>query len=257
MDFIDIHTHILPGVDDGAGSIDETLAMLRIAYDSGTRKMVATPHMFMHLFHNNDFVEIRDRFEQFKLDLDSYQDKFPYLREIDLYLGAENYACPEFLEALDQGCVLTLNGSRYLLVEVFPMFPFGQMKAVIEKIFSAGYMPVIAHAERYAAIQEDPLRMEPLWQQGCVVQVNARSVTGASGSRVKKCADKLLGEGLVDVIATDGHRPGWRPPDLQGVFRKLEQKYGQDEVKGWMVGNPGLILANERIVPADHAEIGG
>lgn len=99
MNFVDIHTHILPGVDDGAQSLEDTLVMLRIAYDSGTRRMVATPHMFLDLFNNNDFLEIRDRFEALIRDLNSYQEKQPHIKEMDLYLGAENYASPEFLES--------------------------------------------------------------------------------------------------------------------------------------------------------------
>jgi|JYMV01.1.fsa_nt_gi protein-tyrosine phosphatase len=178
MNFVDIHTHILPGVDDGAQSLEDTLVMLRIAYDSGTRRMVATPHMFLDLFNNNDFLEIRDRFEALIRDLNSYQEKQPHIKEMDLYLGAENYASPEFLEALGQGCVLTLNGSRYLLVEVSPALPMSQIGVIMENVLAADYTPVIAHVERYAAVQQDPSQMERLRNLGCVLQVNARSLAG-------------------------------------------------------------------------------
>ena len=99
---------------------------------------MATPHMFFDLFRNNDFVEIRDRFDQLTSDLNSYQDKFPFLKEIQVYPGAENYASAEFLEALDQGCVLALNGSRYPLIEVSLMLPFSQIESVIQRVFAAG-----------------------------------------------------------------------------------------------------------------------
>ncbi|MDA2937878.1 hypothetical protein MYX75_06410 [Acidobacteria bacterium AH-259-A15] len=247
MNFVDIHTHVLPGVDDGAASIDETIAMLRMAYDGGTRKIVATPHMFFDLFKNNDFVEIRDRFDQLTSDLNSYQDTFPFLKAIEVYPGAENYASPEFLEALGQGCVLTLNGSRYLLVEFSPMLPFSQIENVIQRVFAAGYTPVIAHSERYAAIQEDPMRMVRFWEMGCVTQVNADSLLGGWGSRATKCAKALLEEGLVNVIASDGHRVRWRPPVLEGVFGKLESEYAGEDVAAWMVENPQGILANESL----------
>ena len=123
MNFVDVHTHILPEVDDGAASIDETIAMLRIAYDGGTRKIVATPHMFLYLFGNDDVVQVQNSFQQLMLDLHSRVDLFPFLEEMKCYLGSENYVSPEFLEALAQGCVLSLNGSRYLLVEFIPCFP--------------------------------------------------------------------------------------------------------------------------------------
>ena len=252
--FIDVHTHILPGVDDGAANIEETLVMLRIAYDLGTRGVVATPHMFLDLFQNNDFLKIRDRFERLKEELEPYQAKLPYLKEMNIYLGAENYACVEFLKALDQGCVLTLNGSRYLLVEVPFTFPLSQIESFLDRILATDYLPVIAHVERYTAVQEDPLRIKPFWRRGCVIQVNARSLAGGSGSRAQQCAEQLLQEGLLDVIATDGHRPRWRPPDLQAVYLKLEKECKREDVLRWMAENPRMILANERLIRADQAD---
>ncbi|MCZ6768584.1 MAG: hypothetical protein O7D93_04990 [Acidobacteria bacterium] len=253
MELIDIHSHLLPRVDDGSVSVDETIAMLKIAHETGTRKIVLTPHMFLDLFHNNDFVEIGDRIEQLKLELESCQDAFPFLEEMHLYSGAENYASPEFLKALDQGCVLTLNGSRYLLLEFYMPLPFSQIQEVIERVSSSGYTPVIAHPERYGAIQEDPARIEQFWEMGCVVQVNADSFMGGSGSRAKKCVRRLLTAGVVDVIASDGHRLRWRPPNLGRVLTKLEQEYERESVVGWLLDNPGLILANERLIPAASA----
>lgn len=252
--FIDIHTHILPGVDDGSATIEETLVMLRIAYDSGTRGIVATPHMFLDLFDNFDFLKIRDRFEALIRELDPYKEKLSYLNELDLYLGAENYASPEFLEALGQGCVLTLNGSRYLLVEVSPALSMSQIGVIMESVLLADYTPVIAHVERYAAVQQDPLQVERLRNLGCVIQVNARSLAGASGSRNKRCAERLLQEGLLDVIATDGHQPRWRPPDFQSVFQTLGKGHAKDDVLRWMVKNPRLILSNEPLKSANETE---
>ena len=187
MEIVDIHSHVLPGVDDGAVSVDETIAMLRIAYDSGTRKIVATPHMFLDLFHNNDFVQILDRFEQLKSDLESCQESFPFLQEMHIYSGAENFASQEFLAALEQGCV---------------------------------------------------------------IQVNADSIKGGSGSRARKCSRSLLQSGGVDVIASDGHRLRWRPQNLGGVLGRLEEEYTKDDIAGWLVENPGRILANKRLVSA-------
>ena len=250
MEFIDIHSHVLPGVDDGASSVDETIAMLKLAHETGTRKIVATPHMFLNLFNNNDFVEICDRFEQLKSDLDSCQDAFPFLQEMHLYSGAENYASPEFLKALDEGCVLPLNGSRYLLVEVSPGLPFSQIQTVTERVSGSGYTPVIAHPERYGAIQKDPARIKQVWEMGCVIQMNADSFMGGSGSATRSCAGTLLTAGLVDVIASDGHRLGWRPPNLGRVVERLQPEYEQEDVVGWLVENPGLILSNERLIPA-------
>lgn len=247
MHFVDVHTHILPEVDDGAASIDETIAMLRIAYDGGTRKIAATPHMFLDLFGNDDVVQVQNSFQLLMLDLHSRVDLFPFLEEMKFYLGAENYVSPEFLEALEQGCVLSLNGSRYLLVEFSPSFPFSQIEEAVQRVFGAGYTPVLAHPERYAAIQEDPLRMEAFWEMGGVVQVNAGSLLRGEGSDTRKCAQQLLEEGLVDVIASDGHRPQWRPPNLQRVFELLEDDYETEDIAGWLWENAEAILVNESL----------
>ena len=113
---------------------------------------------------------------------------------------------------------------------------------------------MIAHVERYAAVQQDPSQMERLRNLGCVIQVNARSLAGASGSKYKTCAETLLQEGLLDVIATDGHQPRWRPPDFQSVFQTLEQEHSKEVVMRWTVTNPQLILSNEPLNSANEFE---
>jgi len=245
--FVDIHSHCLPGVDDGCKDIDETLAMLKRACEKGTRRIVATPHMFTDLFGNYDFVTIREHFDSLTAELHTYRDRLPFLKQIGVDLGAENYVSTEFFDALSQGCVLTLNGSRYLLVEVSPMFPLSQIRAALARVFEAGYVPVLAHTERIRAIQEEPSQVEEIWRQGCVVQINGDSLLRGSGSRSRHCAKRILAEGLVDVIASDGHRPNWRPPDLSEVFEKLKLEYHQEDILRWMADNPSRILANSEL----------
>ena len=247
MNFVDIHSHILPGVDDGAGSIDETIAMLKAAYESGTKKIVATPHMFHDLFDNNDFVETRDKFDELIEELESYQAAFPFLSEIQVCSGAENYASPAFLKALDEGCVLTLNRSRYLLVETAFLLPFSQIEILIQRVHLAGFTPVLAHPERYGSIQEDPKRLVKLWDSGCICQINADSLLGASGSLARKCGETLLKEGLVDTIASDGHKLEWRTPELKSIFEKLKGGYAEEDVQAWLVENPECIVENEAL----------
>ena len=246
MHFVDIHTHILPEVDDGAASVAETIDMLKIAYDGGTRKIVATPHMFLDLFGNNDISHIQNLFNQLISDLRVQVDQFPFLDEVEVSLGAENYVSPEFLEALEQGCVLSINGSRYLLIEFSPLSPFNQIEQAVQKVMEMGYIPIIAHLERYAAIQQNPLQIEQFWEMGGVTQINAGSLLRSrDGSRSSYCAQQLLQEGLVDVIASDGHGPQWRPPSLEKVFKILENDYEMEDISGWMCKNAEVILTDE------------
>ena len=252
MDLVDVHSHILPGVDDGSGSVEETIAMLSLAYESGTRRIVATPHMFLHRFGNYDFVQIRDQFDQLSTQLESAREEFAFLGQMQIFCGAENYASSEFLEALEQGCVLTLNASRYLLVEVSPALPFSQLENVMDRVLGSGLTPVMAHPERYSAVQEQPIRLAALWDRGCVTQLNGGSLLRGSGSRTNRCAKTLLAEGLVDVIASDGHRVGWRPPELGGVEQLLEGEYSQEDIRRWLMENPAVILANGTLEVADE-----
>jgi len=245
MHFVDIHTHILPEVDDGAASVAETIDMLKIAYDGGTRKIVATPHMFLDLFGNNDIAHIQNLFNRLISDLRVQADQFPFLDEVEVSLGAENYVSPEFLEALAQGCVLSINGSRYLLIEFSPLSPFNQIEQAVQKVLEMGYTPIIAHLERYAAIQKNPLQIEQFWEMGGVTQINAGSLLRRDGSRSSYCAQQLLQEGLVDVIASDGHGPQWRPPSLEKVFKILENDYEMEDISGWMCKNAEVILTDE------------
>ena len=221
--------------------------MLRVAHEAGTRKMVATPHMFYDLFPNNDIVQIRDRFQALCSELKARREFYPFLNEIVIYPGAENYASPEFLEALDRAGVLTLNGSRYLLVEVPLMMPFSRIQTVVQRVFAAGYTPLLAHAERCLAFQEDWDRLGQLRRSGMIVQVNGNSLRGASGSRAKTCATTLLAQRLVDVIASDGHRFRARRPELQEAFRQLRDEFAEEDLNRWMVESPNLILANESL----------
>lgn len=250
MNFVDIHTHIIPGIDDGPKTIDEVLEMVRIAYNGGTRQMIATPHMFLDPYNNMDLLKINDSFARtiFKLRESSESPQFGFLKEMMFYLGSENYVSLEFLEALDKHCVVTLNGSRYLLIEFPPFLIPEKLIIVLNRIFQIGLVPVIAHAERNLSVQEKPELIRRFFEMGCVVQINADSILGAAGSRVRKTSTSLLIKGFVHVIASDGHRASVRPPQLKGAFCVLQQKFPEEKLLTWMAENPKLILRNKSLL---------
>jgi len=250
MQFADIHTHIIPGIDDGAGSIEETIEMLRIAYSQGTRAIVATPHMFLDLFPNHDAIAVRRAFEATVSKLTQYasQPAYSFLREMQIVLGAENYASLEFVQCLDRRAVLSVNGGLYLLVEFSPFVPFGSMTSILERILTAGFYPVVAHTERIIAVQQKPGRLVPLLGIGCVFQVNADSVVDSATRSSRKTAANLLGDGLGHVVASDGHRANYRPPRLYEASKNLLAKYSEEQVRTWLWENPSRIIANQAIV---------
>jgi protein-tyrosine phosphatase len=252
MRFADIHTHLIPGVDDGATSIEQTVEMLRLAYDNGTRSVVATPHMFLDIYRGNTLMAINDRFATM-MELLGEMGRLPegvFLREMDVTLGAEHYGSVEFVQALEQGLVLPINGSVYLLVEFSPFLPWNMVEIIVKRAFEAGYFPIIAHVERIVAVQEKPAHVKGLVERGCLLQVNAESFLDDVDGRTRKTAQTLAHDRLLHVIASDGHRPECRPPLLLEASRRLLRKYRPEQVEAWMWGNPRAIVSNLRI---DHA----
>jgi protein-tyrosine phosphatase len=247
MRFIDLHCHLLPGIDDGSNSIVETVEMLRIAHQRGTRGIVATPHVFQPMFATRSQVALCGSFSRMTeelTDMASYSDH-SFLEEIEVHLGSENLVTPEFLQALGESKVLTLGGSRYLLVE-FPLFmPFPLIVSAVDQILEREMIPVLAHVERYEAFHEELERLDDLRHGGCVIQVNAEAFGNGHSNERSELALSLAKSGLVDVIASDGHDLKVRPPDVSGAFDYLSREFSEQSLSRWMSENPARILADQ------------
>ncbi len=240
MGLIDIHTHLLPCFDDGPQSSTEAAAMLEAAWAGGTREIVATPHMFHSHLGSDDREEVEALFAGWRSEL---------LEEMErprpaIHLGAENYVSSEFAEALAVKRVLTLAGSRYLLIEFWPMILAGAARNAIATIQEAGYVPVLAHVERYGFLQDEPGLLEQLIEGGVVAQVNAGAILGRQGLRIARLADRWLRRGWVAVVASDGHSVTFRPPDLGEVASYLESRFGGETAELCLTRNPSALLAD-------------
>lgn len=243
--FLDLHTHLLPGVDDGPGTVDEAVALLRLAHAAGTRGMVATPHMFAPSFDNFSPARIRQAFADFTGALDLLASRDPelsFLADLELSLGAENFCSPEFLAALDDGAVLSLNDGRHLLVELPPYLPFGAIEAAMRRILRAGYFPVLAHVERYPELLKDTERIRGLLAIGCRIQINASSLLGGRLSRSRRAVLRLLKAGHVDVVASDAHNTTSRHPRLDEAHRALGARFGAERAEEWTSANPRSLI---------------
>jgi protein-tyrosine phosphatase len=230
--FVDLHLHLLPGVDDGPGNLDGTVAMLRLAHDSGTRRVVTTPHMYSPHFAPLAATRIRERFAEM----------------IDrLRLGAENYLCPEMLEAAQAKEILALNDSRYLLVERPYFLPSEATRRAMELLLAAGYLPLLAHVERYETFRQRPEELASLIELGCLAQVNAASVSGMGGREERRLALDLLDRGLVQIIASDGHDLEFRPPTLEDAAAALRSRFPEWQVTAWLCENPARISRDEPV----------
>ncbi len=246
--FVDVHAHILPGIDDGPPSLAETIRMLHVAFKGGTRTVIATPHMFLPAY-DNDSKRVIDTFTHVMEELHKCgaDPRFPFLQKMSLSLGSENFLSPELFEALDSRRVVTLSGGFYLLVEFSSFLPFEMVASGLHRILKAGFLPVLAHVERYPLFAENPHRLADLLDMGCIAQVNGSSLCDPRNRQLRKATLALLGHGLVQVIASDGHGSRQRPPDLAPACSVLKKKFTDDKITAWMVDNPMRILDNKSL----------
>lgn len=219
MNLIDIHSHILPGIDDGAEDMNITVEMLHMAYANGTRQIVLTPH---HKPERRCVKPegIRKRTQMLQKYLKSEQ--IP----IKLYAGQEHYYHQELPDKLDAGEALTLGDTRYTLVEFNPLETYEYIRQAVFELQTHGYKPVLAHVERIKALSTGIEKIEALKSMGALVQVNAESVVGKNGLATKWYVKKLIKKNIIDFIASDAHDTTTRVPDLKTVYQYLEKKYG-------------------------------
>jgi len=217
--------------------------MLRIAHAGGTRRVVATPHMYHPLFPN-DPAEVKALFARTVAELEQRRTdpEFAFLREMTVNLGAENYISAEFLVALSQDRVLPLNAGRYLLVEFSGLLSPYAMEAALERILEHGFVPVIAHAERYVPFSKSHKRMRGFRDMGCLLQINGTSLLGRQGRAMRKICLSLIKRDLVDLIASDGHGADSRTPDLKETFEFLKKKVPEERISALMSENPAVVL---------------
>ncbi|MDZ7374021.1 MAG: hypothetical protein ONB23_08640 [candidate division KSB1 bacterium] len=241
---IDIHAHIIPEVDDGPGSIETSLEMLRIAAQDGITTVVATPHILGNL----EFSREREIIRKFlALKQRAHEEGIP----VRLYLGSEIYIDPRL--DLDHRIATLANNGRYFLVE-FPMQGIPVFAA--ERFFEmmvGGKTPIIAHPERNAAILLDPWKAYEFVRRGALLQVNAGSLTGRFGERVRGVAERLLEARLVHFVASDAHDANSRPLQLSGAYRVVAEKMGVDFARTLFYENPRRVLHGERWEPPEPA----
>lgn len=239
--YIDIHTHILPGVDDGAKSIGESISMLKQAQKEGIGAVILTPHQKPE----RKCVSVNGiltRMEQLRDEM-----KRANIR-IDLYPGSELLYSHELQKRLKDGSVCTLAGSNYILVEFLPDESWQYIRSGLYDLACAGYWPVVAHAERCMALAADTEKVRELIDMGCYIQVNAGSITGQAGFGMKRAARRLLKEELVHFVATDAHREsGKRSVQLEACSIYLQKKYGRELADRVLWKNAEKILTNTEI----------
>lgn len=241
LELADIHCHILPGVDDGSRSMEQSRRMLDIAWENGIRILIATPHYMPEGRHPSP--------ETLGGLLEALRE-YACLRQYDMeiYGGNEIYYHQEATELLEAGKILPLAGSRYVLVEFSPADDARYIRNALTDLQSAGYEPILAHVERYMSLCEKNCdRVGELREMGALVQVNAASIEGRMGAAAKRTAQRLLGRQWVDFVATDAHSDGSRSHAIGDCVRILRRKYPAQYAERVLGGNAReIILGTDR-----------
>jgi len=233
---IDLHIHILPGMDDGPADLEETLEMCRLCVEDGIRILAATPHMIREVYDNGReeilaaVAALRETLAKQGTDL-------------DVRPGADVRLDYDLVDRLDRGELVTLNdGGRFLLLE-FPDTLHGRDTArTVAALKQRGITPILSHPERNPYFLENPEALYDLVHSDVLLQVTARSLMGGFGRDVQRFAERLLERRLVHLLASDAHAPDARRPGLRDAARRAGERMGDEEARRLVEGNPALIL---------------
>lgn len=240
---IDIHTHILSGIDDGARDLEDSIEMAAIAAHSGVHTLVATSHANTQGFFRR--YDIRDYMKRLSILRQALkEEQIP----LEILSGMEIFMTDDVPEMIREEQLLSLNGTDYFLME----FGFGidqeEMDDLLDQVMELGVIPVIAHPERYRCVQRSARGIFYWMEQGCLTQVNRGSIFGRFGESAKMCVDHLLEKRMVTCIASDAHKPYERTTYMADIKEYMEEKYSFEYSKKLLYDNPRRILSGERII---------
>jgi protein-tyrosine phosphatase len=234
---IDLHSHILPGIDDGATDLAMSLEMARMAVDDGIRTMACTPHIYPGLY-DNDAAGIRSAIGKLQHELDTAGIGLRLVEGADVHLE------PELGKGIREGRVPTLAGSRYLLLEPPHHVAPPRFEDSVFALMAEGVVPVITHPERLSWVEHDFAMFERLASRGVFMQVTAGALTGRFGKRPQYWAERFLGDGMTHLLATDTHHPRRRPPLLAEAREAAARLVGAEEATHLVETRPRGVIDN-------------
>lgn len=240
---IDIHTHIIPGIDDGSDNMEDSLTMARMAVETGVTALVATPHCNMEGYYDNyNTKELVRLFRNLAAWIQG--EGIP----LEIFPGMEIYFSEDLPRKIEDKRVIGLNHSRYYLVEFPFKIPAERLRENLHSILEMeNVVPVIAHPERYYCVQRDPQIIYALVMEGCLTQINKGSIAGKFGEGPYIAAMELLEYNLVGCVASDAHTPYMRTTHMEGVYEFLSENYSPECAKLLLDGNPKRIIQDRRV----------
>ena len=245
---IDFHSHIIPNVDDGSKSVEETFELLKEAKEAGFSGIISTSH-YMEGYYETDAAERSVWIKAISENLGK--------KDIDLklYLGNEVYITKNIINLLETGKATSINNSNYVLFE-FPMNSKPMdMYDIIYDMLEYKLIPILAHPERYSFVQKDPNLIYDLIQKGVLMQSNYGSILGMYGEKAEIIVRKLLKNNMVHFLGSDVHRVGSVYPRIQSSLKEIEDIVGEDKLDEISTANPELVLENKGIEVDEPREI--
>jgi protein-tyrosine phosphatase len=232
LSFIDIHCHILPGLDDGPQHIDESLKMIEVAIEDGISHIFATPHIIDGMYDNRG-SEIMLAVENLRMRMKG---------ALTIYYGADVGVTFDLIERIERKEVPALNGSGYMLIE----FPEYIIPPHVDNLFfnlrHRGITPIITHPERHLRLMRDLSALGMLLDSGAMCQITAMSVTGEFGKSARRACFAMIEKGFVDFVASDAHNSRGRPPILSKAYETIKKEFGNDLSEKIFFSNPKMIV---------------
>ncbi len=238
--YFDTHCHILPGVDDGANDIVDTRRMLLTSYEEGIRIITATPH-YIAGKSNTPVNQLKAIFEEVKLVAEEVTVG------MQIILGNELFYNLGLIDALKKGDALTIDETRYILVEFLPSASYHEIRVGLNHCIFAGYIPILAHVERYQCLIKDYILVGELIKLGAYIQINFSGVIGSIIDPKVKFCHKLLKNEWVHFLGTDAHGSIERVPRARAAVRVLRKKYGEYKVRQLLWDNPMTMLEDKHL----------
>ena len=241
MEYTDIHSHVLPGVDDGAADITETLAMLKEAYGQGIRTIFATPH-YIPGRKKKSAEELR------RIHAEVCEAAKENMPDLKIFLGNEIYCKEGVLNSILEGRALTLADTKYVLLEFSTSISYKELFGYIKAISGKHYRPIIAHAERYGCLYRKEELIRELIDAGAYIQMNTESLPGGSFNRQAAYCRSLLEKGYVHFLGTDCHDMQMRKPQMQTDLSKIKYARYEEQIKKIMLHNVDCLYRRDHRV---------
>ncbi len=237
---IDLHTHILPNIDDGSRSIDETFELIKEAQNAGFKSVVLTSHYMEGYYETN----LHEREVLTNLIQNNFREKNI---DIDVYIGNEIYMSDNLIKLLESGKASTINNTSYVLFEMpLNVEPYN-LYDIIYQMQQNKIVPILAHPERYSFIQKDLELMYDLIEKGVLMQANFGSIIGQYGKKAQKTVRTFLNNNMIHLLGSDAHRHKTIYPRIPEAIKELEKLISTEKLKELTTTNPELILNNKKI----------